>query len=253
MASSATQPVLVNGVKADHAPPIARIRNLGLKRDGRWLFRGLDLEVRPGKFLAVVGPSGVGKSSFISCLAGLLEPTEGIVHYCCENGCDHPPHEYREHIGVVFQNLQLVANSTLLTNVLCGRLSHRSAWRTLLGFPRSDRNEAQYLLHDLGLGRHVHKWAAEVSGGEQQRTAIARALFQNPNILLADEPVASLDRYYSGRVLGLFRQQAAEFGRPVFCVLHNPEFVEKFADHVLSFDPNNAESWQVRDVHHPAA
>ncbi len=224
------------------------VRGLGLRRSGRWLFRHLDLAVVRGAFVAVVGPSGVGKSSFLACLAGLLPPTEGGIGYRSRQGAIHPPAGFREQTGVVFQHNLLVPNSTVLENVLCGRLGRHPWWRTLLGFPKAEREEAYRILCDLGLAGCPHRWAGETSGGEQQRTAFARALFQEPELYLADEPVSNLDAYLTGRVMGLLRQEASGRRRTVFCVLHNPQLVERFADLVLSFDASGDGSWKIRRV-----
>ncbi len=223
-------------------------RGLGLKRGDRWLFRGLDLDVPRGTFVAVVGPSGVGKSSFLACLAGLLEPSEGSVTFHDRAGCAHAPASVRGVTGVVFQNNLLVPTSSLLDNVLCGRLGRHRWWQTLFHFPRADREEAYRILCDLGLGDKVNRWVCETSGGEQQRTAIARALLQEPELYLADEPVSNLDAYLTGRVLGILRQEAAQRGRTVFCVLHNAELVERFAELVLSFDSAGDGAWKLRKV-----
>lgn len=225
-------------------------RGLGLKRGDRWLFRGLDLDIPRGAFVAVVGPSGVGKSSFLACLAGLLEPTEGSVALHGRDGRACAPGATCGATGVVFQNNLLVPTRSLLANVLCGRLGRHPWWRTLLGFPRADREQAYRILCDLGLGEKALRWACETSGGEQQRTAIARALLQEPELYLADEPVSNLDSYLTGRVLGILRQEATQRGRTVFCVLHNAELVERFAEYVLSFDPSGDGAWKLRQNPH---
>lgn len=227
--------------------PQLAVRDLGLERGGRWLFRGINLEIPRGSFIAVAGPSGVGKTSFLSVLAGLVPPSEGEVTYWCGQGCAHRPGEFQKRMGMVFQNFRLAFNSTLLENVLCGRLGRYRSWQTLFGFPRRDQEEAFHLLHDLGLGAHYRRWAAEVSGGEQQRTAVARALFQEPEVLLADEPVSNLDAYLAGRVLGRLRLEAHQRGRTVICVLHTAEHISRFADLVLSFDPMDPEGWKLRE------
>jgi phosphonate transport system ATP-binding protein len=228
--------------------PHLSLRKLGLQRKGKWVFRNLSLEIPRGKFIAVVGPSGVGKSSLLSVLAGMLEPNEGEVTYCCCNACFHKPHEFQNNVGMIFQNFRLAFNSSLLTNVLCGRLGRYPWWKTLFGFPRRDREQAFELIHDLGLASYTHQWVATTSGGEQQRTAVARAIFQEPEILLADEPISNLDAYFAGRVLGLLRQEANLNNRTVICVLHSVEHVDRFADFVLSLDPNNPEGWRIREI-----
>lgn len=229
--------------------PHLSIRRLGLKRNGRWLFRNLSWEVPRGSVVAVVGPSGVGKSSLLACLAGLTQPSEGEMTFSCNAGCLHQATDYQKRVGIIFQNLLLAQNSSVLRNVLCGRLARYSWWHTLFHFPRSDKEAAALLLADLGLGDLIHRRAGDISGGEQQRAAIARALFQEPELLLADEPVSNLDAYLCGRVLGILRQQAHENGRTVFCVLHDPALLERFADYALSLDPMNPEKWRIREIH----
>lgn len=229
--------------------PHLSIKGLGLKRNDRWLFRNLNWEVPRGSVVAVVGPSGVGKSSLLNCLAGLAQPSEGELTFSCNAGCLHRATDYQKRVGIIFQNLLLSPNSSVLRNVLCGRLGRYPWWRTLFRFPREDKEAAALLLSDLGLGAHLHRRAADTSGGEQQRAAVARALFQEPELLLADEPVSNLDGYLTGRVLGILRQEARQNGRTVFCVLHDPALLERFADYALSLDPMNPEKWRIREIH----
>lgn len=237
-----------DGGAAQEEEPHLRLRKFGLQRGGRWLFRNLDLSIARGKFVAIVGPSGVGKSSLLSCLAGMVASSEGDIQYRCLGNCCHQPFDFQKKIGIIFQSLMLTPNNTVMSNVLCGRLGRYPWWKTLFTFPGSDKREAANILNDLGLNRCIPRWVAEISGGEQQRTAIARALFQQPEIFLADEPVSNLDVYLTGRVLGILRQEATVNRRTVLCVLHNPELVDRFADVVLSLDPMNPDGWRLREV-----
>jgi len=241
------------------APPFSRpprgaahveLRGLGIRRGERWLVRGLTADLPRGAFVAVVGPSGVGKSTFLSTVAGLLAPTEGeVVVRCAQDGPHRPDEaEIQRCTGFVFQHNLLVPTATVLANTLAGRLGRYPAWRTLFGLPRADRRAAYRILCDLGLAANVHRWSCQTSGGEQQRTAVARALLQEPDLYLADEPVSNLDAYLTGRVLGLLRNETREHGRTVLCVLHNAELVERFADLVLSFDPADPANWKLREV-----
>jgi phosphonate transport system ATP-binding protein len=227
----------------DNVLPLLTARGLGLRLDGRWLFRNLGFSLLPGEFLALTGPSGVGKSSLLSCLAGTREPTEGEIvrNFQKDKG-----------IGIVFQDLLLTDGASVLTNTLCGRLNRYGFARTLWGFPEQDRADAFNALQELGIANLAHKWAAETSRGEQQRVAIARALLQEPALFLADEPVASLDSARAEAALNIFQREAREHGRPVFAALHDPRQVGQFADRELKLSANCPEDWTLQTVSHHA-
>tara|TARA_Y100001934_G_scaffold279369_2_gene382932 strand:+ start:3963 stop:4706 length:744 start_codon:yes stop_codon:yes gene_type:complete len=220
--------------------------NLGLKQDDRWLFRKLDLQLRAGEFLALAGPSGVGKTSLLHALAGLREPTEGKVSFPFLGENSEKLDHARQHLGIIFQDLLLTPNASLLQNVLCGRLKNHSSLSTLFGFPNKEKSEAFSLLENMDLGAFTSKWVAETSRGEQQRVAIARALHQDPTIYLADEPVSSLDESLANRILGIFSDKARDEAKAICCVLHDPRQIERFADQVLELKYGDQDGWSIR-------
>ena len=215
------QGVAMQSVVPDSKGPALQLNDAGLFQNGRWLFRNLNLTVESGEVLAVTGPSGAGKSSLLDRFACDVPMTEGNVRV----GLGKP--------AFVYQDLRLVPQATLLENVLCSRLSRHSAWRTLFGFPKADRDAAMQRLADVDLERLAHRRVMEVSGGEKQRTAIARALFQCSPLLLADEPMANLDEALAERMLSLLRREGCINRLAVICVLHHEEQVQSCADRAL--------------------
>lgn len=222
--------------------------NLGLKRGGEWLFRNLDLSIPSGSIVALLGPSGVGKSSLLSCLSGSETPTEGKVEFKINTGEIRETENISPHLGIIFQSLRLTDHVTVLENVLYGRVAQYGLKESIIGFPTQDKEKAFEILKDLGIDHLAYKWTSQTSGGERQRTAIARTLFQDPSFILADEPVSNLDTYYAGRVMGLFRNLTSQNGKIVMCALHDPQLISRFADFALSLNPAHPEGWNLREV-----
>ncbi|NJK92212.1 MAG: ATP-binding cassette domain-containing protein [Blastochloris sp.] len=157
-----TLPLPATQTSTDSLPcePHLTVRDLGLRRDtDRWLFRHMNWELPRHQFIALTGASGVGKSSLLRMLCGLENPSEGSVTYCCNEGCHHDPRQYQKKVGVIFQNLRLIGNSSLLNNVLCGRLARYQWWQTSFGFPSVEEEEALTLLEEFGLAHLSHKWS----------------------------------------------------------------------------------------------
>jgi len=172
-------------------------------------------------------------------LSALENPIEGNISFSCQEGCQQEPDLFQKRMGIIFQNFRLSPTSTLMENVLTGRLSRYPWWRSIFGFPASDQQDARDLLDSLGLAHRTHHWAAEVSGGEQQRTSVARAFFQQPEMILADEPVSQLDPELAIRVLDQLRSFTTKGDASVVCVLHDPAWIECYADYILKIDPRS--------------
>lgn len=205
--------------------------------DGTVGLDGIDFTVEPGEFIAVIGPSGAGKSTLLRCLNRMVEPTEGSIAFQGEETIrarGSRLRRIRREMSMIFQGFNLVERSSVLTNVLHGRLGYMSSWKGALGlFAKSDVAEAKRLLARVGLHEQTHKRADELSGGQQQRVGIARALAQQPKLILADEPIASLDPAASETVMSSLRRFCAEDGIACLCNLHQVDMAKKYASRII--------------------
>jgi phosphonate transport system ATP-binding protein len=193
----------------------------------------VSFSVRGGEFVALLGPSGAGKTTLFRCISGLLAPDRGTVHVGDDNvGALRGRH--RRHLAVVFQQFNLVNRLTALDNVLAGRLGYVPAWRGWSRrFSRADRLFALECLDRVGLLERATQRADTLSGGQQQRVAIARAMAQRPSLIVADEPVASLDPTAGASVLELLQGIARTDGVAVICSLHQVHLARAYADRVV--------------------
>ena len=218
------------------APPeAARLSAVGLAKSfaGRAAIDDISFTVRGGEFVAVLGPSGAGKTTLFRCLTGLLPPDRGEVRVD-DDDIATLQGRARRRIAVVFQQFNLVSRLTALDNVLAGRLGHVSAWRGCLRrFDRDDRLLALECLDRVGLLGHAMQRADTLSGGQQQRVAIARAMAQRPSLIVADEPVASLDPAAGAGVLELLQSVARRDGVGVVCSLHQVSLARSYADRIV--------------------
>jgi phosphonate transport system ATP-binding protein len=192
------------------------------------------------KFTAVIGLSGSGKSTLLRCINRLVEPTAGQVIW---NGVDitAAPQEdlrlVRRRIGMIFQHFNLVTRSSVLTNVLSGRLGYvNPVWSLVNRFPGEDVDKALSNLERVGIADKAQNRADELSGGQQQRVGIARALMQDPEILLADEPVASLDPVLAHSIMKILKRLNQEDGITVICSLHFLDLVQQYADRAIALN-----------------
>jgi phosphonate transport system ATP-binding protein len=213
------------------------VKNLRAGYAGREILKGVSFQVDADDFFAIIGPSGAGKSTLIRCVNRLVEPTGGQVLF---HGVDLLQldqarlREARRNIGMIFQEFNLIERLSVMDNVLTGRLGYTGTLRSLMRlFTAEDIRQALALLDRVGLGEYVDKRADRLSGGQRQRVGIARALIQNPRLLLVDEPTSSLDPKISREVMGLIREIAREFHIPVLCNIHDVELATEFCTHVI--------------------
>ncbi len=206
--------------------------------NGTRALKDVSFEVADGEFLAVIGLSGSGKSTLLRCINRLIEPTSGKVIWddvdvTAVSGKEM--RKVRRQIGMIFQQFNLVKRSSVLTNVLSGRLGYVNSFQSLLGvFSPEDHRRAIDHLEQVGLSEKAHVRADSLSGGQQQRVGIARALMQEPKLILADEPVASLDPVLAHSILKYLEQLNKERGITVLCSLHFLDLVHRYATRAIA-------------------
>ena len=205
--------------------------------DGTEALRDVSFTVDDGEFLIVIGLSGSGKSTLLRCINRLIEPTAGQILWDGTDVTAADPTQLRQirrQIGMIFQHFNLVKRSSVLLNVLSGRLGYSNPWDSLLyRSSNEDRDMALQALERLGIADQAHKRADELSGGQQQRVGIARALMQQPSIILADEPVASLDPVLAHSILNHLELLNQEEDISILCSLHYLDLVQKYATRVI--------------------
>lgn len=200
----------------------------------------VSFEVPDGQFLAVIGLSGSGKSTLLRCINRLVEPTEGRILWDGED-VTHASQEdlrrFRRRVGMVFQHFNLVHRSKVITNVLSGRLGYTNPAMSLINrFSKNDVSNALVQLDRVGLREKAGSRADELSGGQQQRVGIARALMQEPQMILADEPVASLDPVLAHSIMRYLELINSEDDVTVVCSLHFLDLVHKYSDRAIALN-----------------
>ncbi len=206
--------------------------------NGTHALRGVSVSVSQGEFVVVIGLSGSGKSTLLRCINRLHEPTSGSVIVAGRDITHIQGQElraYRKEIGMIFQHFNLVKRRSVLENVISGRLGSMPVWQSLMGkFSGEIEREAHEKLAIVGLEDKAHVRADALSGGQQQRVAIARTLMQNPRLILADEPVASLDPATSHSVMQYLDYVNKTFGTTIICNLHFLSLVRQYATRVVA-------------------
>ncbi len=206
-------------------------------RTGDLALKGIDLEVPDGQVMALIGPSGAGKSTVIRCINRLVEPTAGTVVLNDTELTGLGSRELRRarrRMGMIFQEYALVERLSVMENVLSGRLGYVGFWQSWLRkFPQADIDEAFRLLARVGLDHMADKRADELSGGQRQRVGICRALIQNPELLLVDEPTASLDPKTSRQIMRLIKELCAERRLSAIINIHDVMLAQMFAERIV--------------------
>jgi phosphonate transport system ATP-binding protein len=218
---------------------LLKVQNLHkIYKNGTHALKGVSLEVSEGEFLVIIGLSGSGKSTLLRCINRLIEPTSGKIEFLGKDITHVKGDELRKiktQIGMVFQQFNLIKRRSVLINVITGRLGSIGTLTSILEkFPPELIDDAYKSLTTVGIEDKAKIRADSLSGGQQQRVAIARSLMQNPKLLLADEPVASLDPATSNSVMQYFEKINKELGTTVVCNLHFLSLVRRYASRVIA-------------------
>ena len=210
---------------------------------GDLALQGIDLSIPNGQVLALIGPSGAGKSTLIRCINRLVEPTNGsaiLNEVNLTKLSSRALRKSRRKMGMIFQEYALVERLTVMENVLSGRLGYVGFWKSFLRrFPKKDVNEAFRLLDRVGLLEMADKRADELSGGQRQRVGVCRALIQDPDLLLVDEPTASLDPKTSRQIMRLINELCQERGLTAIINIHDVLLAQMFSQRIVGLALGN--------------
>jgi phosphonate transport system ATP-binding protein len=229
----------MNFFKKEAQMKMLEVKDLRIRynKSGPEILKGISFSVESDDFVAIIGPSGAGKSTLIRCINRLVEPTAGDIFFDGISVLNLNQSEMRKircKMGMIFQEFNLVERMSVIDNVLSGRLGYTSSIRSLFKmFPKSDIKMALEYLDRVGLSDFIEKRASELSGGQRQRVGIARALIQNPKLLLVDEPTSSLDPKISREVMGMIKKMSEEENVPVLCNIHDVALALEFSNKVI--------------------
>ena len=197
----------------------------------------IDLTIKQGSMVSIIGPSGAGKTTFIRCVNRLIDCTAGTVEIdgeILQKMNSRRLKQLRRNIGMIFQNYNLVERLTVLENTLHGCLGALPLYRSLFGlYPQEAKDQALAILKELGLSDYLYQRCADLSGGQKQRTGIARALMQNPEILLCDEPISSLDPQSAQDILDYIEKIVKTRNLTCIMNLHHVEYAKRYSDRII--------------------
>ena len=202
--------------------------------NGSPALKGVDLKINKGEFVSILGPSGSGKTTLLRTINGLEYSTGGEIYFDNKEVNNNNISEVQKKTGMIFQEFNLVNNLSAINNVLTGLLNSSNKFLSLFYlFSKKQKIEALRSLETVGLLEKSYSRSDELSGGQRQRVGIARAIIKKPLLLLADEPVASLDPKSSNLILSLLKKINQEFGTTILCNLHQVDLAKKYSDRVI--------------------
>tara|TARA_Y100001970_G_scaffold67238_1_gene85712 strand:+ start:57 stop:779 length:723 start_codon:yes stop_codon:yes gene_type:complete len=202
--------------------------------NGSPALKGVDLKINKGEFVSILGPSGSGKTTLLRTINGLENSTGGEIYFDNKEVNSNNISEVQKKTGMIFQEFNLVNNLSAINNVLTGLLNSSNKFLSLFYlFSKKQKIEALRSLETVGLLEKSYSRSDELSGGQRQRVGIARAIIKKPLLLLADEPVASLDPKSSNLILSLLKKINQEFGTTIICNLHQVDLAKKYSDRVV--------------------
>lgn len=221
--------------------PLLTISNLSKEYvKGNKALSDINLTIQPGEFISIIGPSGAGKSTLLRCINRMVDASEGSIVFDNVEVTTLPKSKLkhlRRKIGMIFQHYNLVNRLSVMENTLHGRLGYTSAIAGMLGWFRpSERQQAADILGTLGLDDHITKRCDQLSGGQKQRVGIARALLQEPKLILCDEPIASLDPNASRVIMDYMRNINREHGITCLFNLHQVDVALKYSDRIIGIN-----------------
>lgn len=216
---------------------ILEAKSLCKEYNGITALRNINFSVRQGEFVSIIGPSGAGKSTLLRCINRMIEASSGQIIFDNQSVLslrDRELRRLRTQIGMIFQHYNLVNRLSVVENVLHGRLGYKSTLAGILGnYSEQEKLQAFEILGKLGLAEHCYKRCDELSGGQKQRVGIARALIQNPKLILCDEPIASLDLSSAKTIMDYLKNINQNMGITCLVNLHQVDVAIKYSDRII--------------------